>query len=203
MNEAADVEQPVDGRVARRDRNRNAVLDAVLDMFGEDMLWPSIELASERSGLSLRSVYRYFPDPAALVEAAIRRNIERNLEYGLLPSIGRGPLGKRIDDLVTMRVRLFERISPVYRATMHNAPNNARIRDELLATRRLFRDQFERQFAPELDELGAASRQDAVAAGDVLTQMDSIDLLRRYRQFTIAETEAVLRSGLSALLERR
>lgn len=121
MNEAADVEQPVDGRVARRDRNRNAVLDAVLDMFGEDMLWPSIELASERSGLSLRSVYRYFPDPAALVEAAIRRNIERNLEYGLLPSIGRGPLGKRIDDLVTMRVRLFERISPVYRATMHNA----------------------------------------------------------------------------------
>lgn len=81
--------------------------------------------------------------------------------------------------------------------------NNARIRDELLATRRLFRDQFERQFAPELDELGAASRQDAVAAGDVLTQTDSIDLLRRYRQFTIAETEAVLRSGLSALLERR
>ena len=203
MTDATDVEPPVDGRVARRDRNRNAVLDAVLDMFGEDLLWPSIELASERSGLSLRSVYRYFPDPAALIEAAIRRNVEKNREYGLLPSIGRGPLGKRIDDFITMRVRLFERIAPVYRATIHNAPSNAQLRDELASTRRLFRDQFEQQFAPELDELGAASRHDAVAVGDLLTQMDSIDMFRRYRQFTMAETEAVLRSGLSALLERR
>ncbi len=203
IGEARQDEPPVDGRVARRERNREAVLDVVLEMFGEERLWPTIEQASKRSGLSLRSVYRYFPDAGALVEAAIRRNIEKNREFGLLPSIGQGPLGKRIDDFVAMRVRLHERLAPVYRATVHIAPNQARIREELQETRRVFRQQLELQFAPELDELGAAHRQDVGAAADILTQLDSIDLLRRYRQLTTSETEAVLRSGLSALLERR
>ncbi len=202
MSGTSDTEQPIDGRVARRERNRDRVLDVALEMFGEEMLFPTIEQASTRSGLSLRSVYRYFPDPAALVEAVITRNIERSREYALLPSIGKGPLGKRIDDFVAMRVRLYERIGPVFRATIHNAPSHRRLRNELADTRRSFREQFELQFAPELAALGAARRQDTLAAGDVLTQLDSIDLLRRYRQLTINQTEAVLRSGLSALLER-
>ena len=201
MSDASQIEQPVDGRVARRERNVDAVLDVVLDMFGEELLWPTIEQASKRSGLSLRSVYRYFPDQSALLEAAIQRNVERAREYARLPSIGQGPLGKRIDDFVAMRVRLYERVGPVFRATLHNAPAHERVRDELLATRRVLREQFELQFAPELEGLGATHRQDAGAAGDVLTQLDAVDLLRRYRQFTIAETAAVLRSGLSVLLE--
>ena len=40
----------------------------------------------------------------------------------------------------------------------------------------------------------------AVAAGDVLTQLDSIGLLRRDRELTVLETETVLRSGIEALL---
>jgi AcrR family transcriptional regulator len=192
----------VDGRVARRERNVDAVLDVVLDMFAEDMLLPTIEQASTRSGLSLRSVYRYFPDQGALLEAAIRRNIEHSREYGRLPSIGEGPVGKRIDDFAAMRVRLHERVGPIFRASLHNAPTHERVHDELAETRRLLREQFEIQFAPELGGLGAAPREDTVAAGDVLTQLDAIDLLRRYRHFTIAETEAVLRGALSALLER-
>lgn len=203
MTDTTQTGPQIDGRVARRERNREAVLDVVLEMFGEDLLFPTIEQASKRSGLSLRSVYRYFPDAASLVEAVIQRNIERAREYALLPSIGRGQLGKRIDDFVGMRVRLYERVGPVFRATIHNAPNSARIRDELASTRQVLREQFEMQFAPELKPLGSAGRQDVLAAGDLLTQFDSVDLFRRYRQFTIAETEAVLRNALSALLERR
>jgi hypothetical protein len=43
-------------------------------------------------------------------------------------------------------------------------------------------------------------RASAVEAGDVLTQMDSIDLLRRYRNLSVPEIETVLRDGLAALL---
>lgn len=197
-----DTQQPegrIDGRVARRERNRTAVLDAVLEMFGEDSLFPTIEQASKRSGLSLRSVYRYFADPDELLGAAIKRNIERNRDAARLPSIGQGPLDERIDDFVTVRVRLYERVGPVYRATIHNAPHNARVRDELLNTRQDFRRQFELQFAPELDALGGADREAVAAAGDVFSQLDAVDLLRRYRQLTVAETEAALRAGIAAL----
>ena len=86
MTDIEQAEGEVDGRVARRERNRTAVLDAVLEMFGEESLFPTIEQASKRSGLSLRSVYRYFADPDELLEAAIRRNIERHRDAARLPS---------------------------------------------------------------------------------------------------------------------
>ena len=200
MTDIERAEGEVDGRVARRERNRTAVLDAVLEMFGEESLFPTIEQASKRSGLSLRSVYRYFADPDELLEAAIRRNIERHRDAARLPSIGQGSLDKRIGDFVAMRLGLYERVAPVYRATVHNAPHNARVRDALLSTRQDFRRQFDRQFAPELDALNGQEREAVSAAGDVLSQLDAVDLLRRYRQLTVAETDAALRTGLEALL---
>jgi AcrR family transcriptional regulator len=199
-NNAPDAEPPIDGRVARRQRNRDAVIDVVLEMFAEERLMPTIEQASKRSGLSLRSVYRYFADPGELIEAVIKRNIDDNIEAARIPHIGQGPLDERIDDFVAQRMRLYDRVGAVYRGTVHNAPNHPRIREELADTRRMFRDQFELQFAPELAALKGSRRQEVTDAGDVLTQLDPIDFLRRARQLTVAETAATLRTGLTALL---
>ena len=57
-DETTGADKTVDGRRLRRERNIAAVLDAVLEMFEEESLTPTIERAAERSGLSLRSVYR-------------------------------------------------------------------------------------------------------------------------------------------------
>ena len=73
MTDLDDAAEPVDGRVARRQRNIDTVLDVVLEMFAEEAMFPTIEQAATRSGLSLRSLYRYFADPAELLEAAIER----------------------------------------------------------------------------------------------------------------------------------
>jgi len=193
-------ERAVDGRVARRQRNQDVVLDAVLAMFAEDMLFPTIEQTAKRSGLSLRSLYRYFADPGELVEAAIRRNQETTAELARLPHIGHGPFDQRLDDFVSMRMRLYEAVGPMYRATVHNAATHTRIRDALTGNRHRLREQFELQFAPELSAMPRRARSTAVEAGDVLTQMDSIDLLRRYRSLSAAETQRVLRAGVAALL---
>jgi len=95
-----DVEAPADGRVARRERNINSVLDVVLEMFAEESLFPTIEQVAKRSGLSLRSLYRYFADPAELLEAVIVRSREQVAEAVLLPAIGQGFVADRIDDFV-------------------------------------------------------------------------------------------------------
>jgi TetR/AcrR family transcriptional regulator of autoinduction and epiphytic fitness len=203
VSEAPPTDVRTDGRVARRERNRDAVIDAVLEMLAEEMLFPTIEQASKRSGLSLRSVYRYFADPGELIEATIKRNREIADPLAHLPSIGEGTQEHRIDDFVKMRLRLYEGVGPVYRATVHNAPSMARIRDELADTRQDLRRQFDQQFASELDLLGGAAREAIGGAGDVLTQLDSIDLLRRHRQLTVAETDGVLRTGLTALFAPR
>lgn len=204
MSESAAIqhsdEPSIDGRVARRQRNLDAVLDVVLELFAEDMMFPSIEQASKRSGLSLRSLYRYFADPGELVEAAIKRSQAQAAEASHLPHIGEGPFAERLDDFVSMRLRLYESNGSMFRATIHNSANHPRIRDELDTNRRLLRDQFELQFGPELLAMPPRVRSSSVEAGNVLTQIDSLDMLRRVRNLTVAETKTVLGDALTALL---
>ena len=202
-----DVAAPTDGRVARRERNIDVVLDVVLEMFAQESLFPTMEQAAHQSGLSLRSLYRYFADPGELLEAVIRRNRERAAPIARLHAIGQGPLDARIDDFVAMRLRLYDSVGPVYRATLAHAHRLPRISDELAATRDELREQFELQFAAEVEahtpgaEASTPTDRDAaLAAGDLLTQLDSIDYLRRHCGLPAIETEAVLASSLQSLL---
>ena len=176
-----------------------AVLDVVLEMFAEDMMFPSIEQASKRSGLSLRSLYRYFADPAELVEAAIKRSQAQAAEADAPAHIGEGPFAERLDDFVSMRLRLYETRGDVPRDDPQRSEQPTRARRAEYEPAAL-REQFELQFGPELAALSPRARSSAVEAGNVLTQIDSIDLLRRGRNLTVAETDAVLRDALTALL---
>lgn len=200
MTDLDPTAAPPDGRAARRQRNIDAVLDVVLEMFAEEAMFPTIEQAATRSGLSLRSLYRYFADQGELVEAAIKRSDEIGHSLARLHAIGEGPLEERIEAFVSMRLRLHESLGPVYRATSANAARHARVRDEQARNRDLLREQFETQFAPELGALDSADREAIVAAGDVLTQLDAIDYLRRHRRLSLAETKAGLVRGLGELL---
>ncbi len=200
MTDTDDITGPVDGRVARRQRNVDAVLDVVLEMFGEEAMFPTIEQAATRSGLSLRSLYRYFADPGELLEATIKRSDEIGAGLSKLHAIGQGPLDDRIDEFVTMRLKLHDGIGPMYRATLANAARHQRIRDELTKNRNAMREQFQLQFAPELVAHKPARREAVLSAGDLLTQLESIDYLRRHRQLSVAEAHVALTAGLVALL---
>jgi len=195
-----DATEPVDGRVARRQRNIDAVIDVVLEMFAEESMFPTMEQAAKRSGLSLRSLYRYFADPGELLEATITRSDERGRELARLPAIGEGPLEERIEQFVAMRLALHAGLGPVMRATAANAHRLPRIHAELTRNRNAMFDQFALQFAPELKKLKPAEKRSAITSGDLLTQIDSIDYLRRHRQLSVAEVQTSLVSGLTFLL---
>lgn len=200
MAEVDDITEAVDGRVARRQRNIDAVLDVVLEMFTEESMFPTIEQAARRSGLSLRSLYRYFADPGELLDAAIERTSRVARELSQLHAIGEGPLDRRIDEFVTMRLGLHDTVGPVLRATLANAAHHSRVRDQLTRDRDNMRQQFELQFAPELARCKSADREALVSACDLLTQLESIDFLRRHRRLSVAEAHAALTAGLRAVL---
>src|SRR5829696_5726863 len=64
-------------RERRRQETAELILDAVLDLVAEagiDGL--TMEAVAERVGVSLRTVYRYFPDRASLLTAALARHNE-------------------------------------------------------------------------------------------------------------------------------
>ncbi len=190
----------VDGRAARRQSNIDTVLDVVVEMLAEEAMFPTIEQAATRSGLSLRSLYRYFADPAELIEAAISRSNQVGRESSRLHAIGEGSLATRVENFVTMRLHVHDLHGPGYRATLANAVRHDRLREELTKSRQQMTTQFELQFAPELGPLTAQDRARVVAAGDLLTQLESVDYLRRHRNLSRSEAHDALTSALHAIL---
>jgi AcrR family transcriptional regulator len=190
-----------DGRLARRDRNRLAVLDAVIELFAEGVLDPTPDDVATRVGLSARSVYRYFEDRDALLRAAIDRHLERMMPLFLIHAIGEGDLDDRIERFVTSRLRLYEAVAAAFRASRVRATDDEVIREQVEATRRALRDQAEQHFAPELNRLETARRRARSAAVDALTQFDTLDLYRVHRGFSSSEARMLLADALHALLD--
>ena len=199
-DEQPDEAETVDGRHLRRERNIAAVLDAVLEMFEEESLTPTIERAAERSGLSLRSVYRYFPDPESLTQAAIDELWRRARPAAHLSRIGEGPFEGRVIEFAAMRVRLYDQVGHGFRAGRLHAPRSVRIREDLERTRRVLTRQFDQQFATEIDELDAGIRMPRRATGDIMSQFEAVDLLRRTRRLTVAESVEVVAEAIRLAL---
>jgi AcrR family transcriptional regulator len=193
-------EAAADGRSAIRDRNRNAVLDAVLDLFSEDNLSPGPEEVALRVGLSVRSVYRYFDDHDALTRAAIARNIERRAPLFLIPAIGEGTLGDRIDRFVDARLRLQAEVGATVRAARIRATFDVIVREDMEASRVFLRGQIERHFAPELVTDDRARDRSRVAAADALFAFESLDHYLVHRRLTPVAARPLLVDALGALL---
>lgn len=174
---------PTDGRTARRDRNRTAVLDAVIELFDEDDLSPGVHEVARRSGVSLRSVYRYFDDVDALIAAAIERQYELSRPHFTIPRLGQGPLDERIGRFCRARVGLFARVRTVFVAATVRSRLDRQVADGLAWSRKQLRHQTEAMFAPELDALDEADRQMTFVTLDVLSQFETLELLRETRGY--------------------
>lgn len=192
----------LDGRRARRGRNREAVVDALLTLFREGELNPSVAAVAERSGISLRSVFRYFDDLDEMGRIAIQRHLDEVGHLFELPKIGEGSRSDRIEALVTQRASLYERVAPVVRAAMLRAPFQPVIAEGLAARRALMRDQLERQFAPELATVSAEEAQQTVAGADSLASFEVLELLRLDQKLSAAAAAAVIRTSLDKLLPK-
>lgn len=194
--EAADPAS--DGRTARRDRNRLAVLDAVIELFSAGELQPSVNEVAERSGVSLRSVYRYFDDGDALIRAAIARAVENVWHLYYFDGLGTGSLDDRIDVLIESRMALYDALAPAARAANQRIPFEPVLAEERDARRDALRRQVARHFDTELRALPDDVRAFRLSTLDMLLQFEALDWLHVHH--SRAEVIALLRDDLHRLL---
>jgi TetR/AcrR family transcriptional regulator of autoinduction and epiphytic fitness len=183
----------------RRDRNRRAVVDALLDLFAEGNLRPSTAEIAGRAGLSPRSLFRYFDDIDDLGRAAIERQQQRACP---LLRIEVGPdasLAAKVDALLAQRTRLFEAVAAAATVSRLRAPFQPVLAAELTKSRAALRGQIAELLGPELAALGMRAA-GALAAADVLCSFESHQLLRFDQGLPVATVRAVLASALAALL---
>ncbi len=185
-----------DGRRAWRDRNLSTVVDALLDLFAEGNLRPGADEIAARSGVSRRSVFRYFDDLDSLDRVAIDRQVARVGHLLDLPGLGEGAVEGRVERLVSQRLGLFEAILPVARVSRLRAPFEPVVADELSRSRNLFRRQVERHFGDELRSLSRGKRNALLGAAEVLCSFEAYELLRLGHQQTPKQIGEVMQAGL-------
>ncbi|MGD9704864.1 MAG: TetR/AcrR family transcriptional regulator [Acidimicrobiia bacterium] len=190
----------VDGRRVRRDRNRDAVVDALLTLYRAGNLEPSSAEIAERAGLSPRSLFRYFDDVDDLCEAAIARQEERIRPLAVIGAAPSDPFETRISALVAQRIAMFDAMGQVGAVARLKAPFLPIIAAELTQMRGFFRNQLKQLFANELATLPTARAAAVLAALDVLTSFESYQLLRTDQSLSQAECSSILVDTLAALL---
>jgi TetR/AcrR family transcriptional regulator, regulator of autoinduction and epiphytic fitness len=187
----------VDGRRLRREQNRDAVLDALAELFVEGVYQPSSNQIAERAGISPRSLFRYFDDVDDLSRATIERQLARArplLELDVAPA---SPTADKIAAVVEARMRLFEATAPAGRAARVCAHRHPVVAQQMHESRSYLRRQLRTLFAPELK----GARVALLPAIDALCSFETYQLLRVDQSLSRARTAASLTEALTALLQ--
>lgn len=188
-----------DGRNLRRDRNRQAVVAALLELYREGDLRPSSDAIAARAGISARSLFRYFDDIDALVMTAIEQQQAHLQPLYAVPVGPQDPLGPRVERFVEARVRLLEAMGPVGRVARSHAIDRPALDAELRRIRAVLRDQVAAVFAPELAER-AGDGDATLAALDVALSWETYHLLRDDQRRNRPDATAVMVLAVRRLL---
>ncbi|HXY46001.1 MAG TPA: TetR/AcrR family transcriptional regulator [Acidimicrobiales bacterium] len=144
-----------DGRRLRAERNRDAVVQAVLSIVKEQGGGPvpgAGEVAA-RAGVSERTVFRHFADLDSLFLAAAAHQRPTLVKY-LAPTPDDPELDKRIAAMVKLRAKLYEEIAPVRRVAVRLAATYPVMAQSLGEVYQAGRAQILAVFKPELTRAG-------------------------------------------------
>ena len=167
----------VDGRSARRERNRREIVDALLEMIREGSIDASAAEVAARAGLSERSLFRYFDDVNDLYSEVCAVQYSRIQPSAVIAGFAHGTTAEKVAAFVEQRIALHRAIDRVGAAARAHAHRNPVIAKQLLEARRLLRTQIEGHFATELAKLDEPHRRAAVATIDLCTTYESIEIL--------------------------
>ena len=194
-----------DGRAARGQRTREAIVEAFLSLIEEGVVRPSMEEVAARAGVSRRAIFHHFgPDALAgtresLPSAAWDRQAERIAAIVQhLPDSG--PLDARLDAFVAQRARVLEFVTPVRRAAVQWEPFSAGVAERLEGIRALKRAEVERVFAPELALRPEPERTEVLSALAAAAAWTAWETLRVHQGLPYDRAQATMRRTLAALL---
>jgi AcrR family transcriptional regulator len=188
-----------DGRTLRRLRNEQKAVDAFLELLNEGHGRPTAQQVAERSGVSLRSIFRLFDDVDTLNAAAIANQSDRIAQ--LQPQIpASGPVDARIDAVVDQMANVYETVANVRRFAVHVAATSPAIAKGIGRHRRLTRSQVRETFRPELDALDASDRTEVADALEAVTSWETWDGLRAGQGQSVAAAKRVVRRLLAGLI---
>ena len=196
MGDAVEETTPIDGRRARRERGRLAVIDAMLSLLQDGKVPVSADMVADRAGVSVASVFRYFDGLDDLQVQTFERFRERFEPLLVVPAGA------------TRAIASPPSSAPVWICTNRPAPswqsagcersNTSRWSQPRPRCGRCSPRQVRSAFAPDVAQVHAGT--DLVAVIDALTSLESWDVMRKTHARTRRQIDTAWRRGIAAMI---
>lgn len=190
----------VDGRSARAERTRRAVIEAHIALIRGGELKPTGAQIAQRAGVSLRSLWGHFGDLETLF-AATGAELYRRLMDAYEPVDPALSLDERLDAYCRLRAEMLEYIAPFARSSEIRAPFSRELQHNRL--RYLERAKFEIRalFCTELDGLDSAVCRQIENSIGIATTWPMWVSLRDVLRLSVPESVEVMKRAVGALLQ--
>jgi AcrR family transcriptional regulator len=196
--ETTEGASATDGRVARGQRTRRNVAEALIQLLGEGEPEPTAKAVAERAGVSLRLVFHHFAEMDDLYHYVAALVLRR--QWSGMPHIAeRLGLANRIDRVVAHRAALYEEIAPVRRALMRRVATAPCVGNAIAASDGLLFENLKVTFAPELAAMPEGLRAEYLEALDTASSWEAWDRLRTVSRLAVPGAKRVMVRTLEAL----
>jgi TetR/AcrR family transcriptional regulator of autoinduction and epiphytic fitness len=166
-----------DGRVARGQRTRRNVAEALIELLREGDLEPTARAVAERAGVSLRLVFHHFSEMDDLYHYVAALQLRR--QWSGMPRVSaKLALATRVERTVAHRAALYEEISAVRRALARRVPSSKGVTATIAAADALLLEDLKATFAPELAALSPSAALEVLEAMEVATSWEAWERLR-------------------------
>ncbi|GIE99045.1 TetR/AcrR family transcriptional regulator [Paractinoplanes rishiriensis] len=184
----------VDGRTARSERTRKAIVDAHLQLISEGDLRPTADRIAKLAGVSLRALWSHFADMEALFAESGARVLEiRDATHK--PIAADLPLPERIEAYCKQRARMLEQIGPAAKAAGLKEPFSEALRNYRRIHVSRVREELATLFAAEIN--GDEPLLNALTA---VSMFPTWSTWREVMGMEVPEARATLSRALTALL---
>ncbi len=145
------LETQVDGRVARSERTREAIAEALLALLEEGVQRPRALEIAKRADVAVRTVFQHFDDMEGLYAEILRRQSERIMPF-LAPLDPHRSLADKVRTLVEMRDNMYAIAAPLRRGMLQveTATKSQTFTIALEELRRAMTQQIQQGFVKEL-----------------------------------------------------
>ena len=184
-------------------QRRTKAIDAFIDLALETGTAPRPEEVTQRSGVSLATLYRYFATLDDLRQAGIVRVLDRFADLFSIPEIGAGTRQQRIERFCSSRLALHEKLHPLELLARSASVTDSGAAALLNSSRRALADQLRLHFDDELRSCTPARSDDIVATIAALTTVESWHQFRHSLGRTPAQTRRAWIRAVDLLLPRQ
>ncbi len=191
---------PIDGRHARRQRSRDAIVDAAFAIIVEGKGPPSAEAVAERAGVSVSSIFRNFDGLADLQEQALDQFRERFSHLLSATPSADADLEDRIAFFVRHRLDLYEQAGSLMSMARARAFDHDTLAEAVARNRSTLADQTRACFGREIEGLTPCDAADLIAVIDSSTSPEAFELMTKAHSRTARQVARAWSTSILALI---